>query len=338
MTGGKAYKSVAMTLNREGYRTNKGHLFRVIFISRTLRNRAYVGILDYNRYQGRGGREPIAIPGFYPPIIDQKLFERVQEKLKNEADQFQNSFAHRSEYLLSRLVICDYCGYHYLGTAAKSGKHHYYSCATYLRKGRDSCNAPLLNKNKLEEAVLAQVQEEILSEENVRKYINLVIEQAQQSKPEPSADETAIELALRDVESKLKRWQETLEEGLLNLKDCAERIKELNGQREALLHRKIEVQKKSQSRAKILAIPTPLMDEYVRQIQMRLRNKKVGYRKEFLREILKEVRVRGDEVRITYKLPMTVRTPPSEGGTSRRAEFFTLYQMVEPMGVEPTTS
>ena len=335
---GQGYKSVAMTLNREGYRTKKGHLFRVMFISRTLRNRAYVGILDYNRYQGRGEREPIAIPEFYPPIIDQKLFDRVQEKLKNESENCQNAFAHRTEYLLSRLVICDYCGHHYLGTAAKSGKHHYYSCATYLRKGRDACNAPLLNKDKLEEAVLARIQEEILSEENVRKYINLVLEQAQQSKTEPSADETAIELALRDVEAKLRRWEETLEEGLLSLKECADRIRELRQQREALLQRKVEVQKKSQAKARILPIPTRLMDEYVRQMQMRLRSKKVGYRKEFLREILKEVRVRGTEVRITYKLPISVRTPPPEGGTPRKKEFFTLYQMVEPMGVEPTTS
>ena len=145
---GQGYKSIAMTLNREGYRTNKGHLFRVMFISRTLHNRAYIGILDYNRYKGRGEREPIAIPGFYPPIIDQKLFNRVQEKLKDEAKQFQNSFAYRTDYLLSRLVVFDLCGHHYLGTAAKSGKHHYYSCATYLRKGRDACNAPLLNKEK----------------------------------------------------------------------------------------------------------------------------------------------------------------------------------------------
>ena len=80
------------------------------------------------------------------------------------------------------------------------------------------------------------------------------------------------------------------------------------------------------------------MDEYVRQIQMRLRAKKIGYKKEFLREILKEVRVKGNAVRLTYKLPMTVRTPPSEGENPRTEEFFTLYQMVEPMGVEPTAS
>jgi hypothetical protein len=52
----------------------------------------------------------------------------------------------------------------------------------------------------------------------------------------------------------------------------------------------------------------------------------------------KEVRVKGNAVRLTYKLPMTVRTPPSEGANPRTGEFFTLYQMVEPMGVEPTTS
>jgi site-specific DNA recombinase len=335
---GMGYKAIAMALNAEGHRTNQGKRFRVLFISRVLRNRAYIGILDYNCYQGRGDREPIVIPGYYPPIIDQKLFERVQEKLKDEADRFQNSFVHRTDYLLSRLVVCDYCGHHYLGTSAKSGKHRYYSCATYLRSGRDACNAPLINKEKLEQAVLTQIQEQILSEENVRRYIGLVLEQVQRPKLEPSADQAAVELGLRQVESKLSRWEETLEKGLLSLEDCAARIKELRQQREALLSRKVELEKKTRGRARVLTIPTRLMDDYVRQIQQRLRQEKVGYKKEFIREILKEVRVRGNEVRLTYKLPMTVRTPPSEGGNPQKREFFTLYQMVEPMGVEPTAS
>src|SRR5262245_4290486 len=55
---GLGYKSIAMKLNEEGFRTNKGQRFRVMFISRMLRNRAYIGILDYNLYQGRGSRQP----------------------------------------------------------------------------------------------------------------------------------------------------------------------------------------------------------------------------------------------------------------------------------------
>src|SRR5262249_9345906 len=156
-------------------------------------------------------REPIAIPRFYPAIIDEELFNRVQDKLKTEINSYQNAFAHRTEYLLSRIVVCDFCGHHYLGTSAKSGKHHYYSCQTYLRRGRDACEAPLLNKEKLEKSVLHQVQEYILSENNVRKYIDLVTEQAQRSKTEPNADQLAVELAIRDLEVKVRRWEETLE-------------------------------------------------------------------------------------------------------------------------------
>ena len=64
-------------------------------------------------------------------------------------------------------------------------------------------------------------------------------------------------------------------------------------------------------------------------MQMRLRQKNIGFKKEFIREILKEVRVKGNAVRLTYKLPMTVRTPPPEGGNARKEEFFTLYHLVE---------
>jgi hypothetical protein len=191
----------------------------VLFISRTLRNRAYVGILDYNLYQGRGSREPIEVPGFYPAIIAQDLFARVQERLKTESASFQNSFVHRTEYLLSRLVVCDFCGRHYLGTAAKSGKHHYYSCGTYLKRGRQACQAPLINKAKFEEAVLDQIQGQILSEENVRRYIDLILQQAQESKPEQTPEEKAVELAIQGVEAKIRRWEETLETGFYRLRN-----------------------------------------------------------------------------------------------------------------------
>ena len=88
----------------------------------------------------------------------------------------------------------------------------------------------------------------------------------------------------------------------------------------------------------MLPIPTELIDRYIEEVRLRLRQKKIAYKKEFLREILKEVSVRGQEVKLTYKLPMTVRTPRSEAETSQTEEFFTLYQMVELIGIEPTTS
>jgi hypothetical protein len=69
---------------------------------------------------------------------------------------------------------------------------------------------------------------------------------------ETSAEESAVELAIKTVDAKIRRWEETLENGLLSLKECASRIKELRGQREDLLSRKAVLQKQTGGRAKVL--------------------------------------------------------------------------------------
>ena len=331
---GKGYKAIVETLNDEGYRTEQGLRFRVYHISKILRNRAYIGVLEYNARQDRGHRDPFSIPGFYPPIIDETVFNRVQKKLTETAQLWHNSYAYRTEYVLSRLVICDACGHHYIGTSAQSGRVHYYSCQSYMKRGKSACNSPLLNKVKLETAVLDHVQDQILSEDNVRKYIQLVFDQ-NRSEQKPSAEERAITLAITDVETKLRRWEDALERGLLSIEDAAHRIKTLRHERAALSETKDNLARRSQSKCKIVPIPTELMSEYIRQVQARLRTNKIGHKKEFLREIIKEVRVRGREITLSYRIPLN--PSKSSAGTTRRG-FFTLSGMVVAVGLEPTTS
>lgn len=329
-------------LNGEGYRTNQGRLFGLKFILRVLRNRAYIGILDYNLQQTRGPREPIVVPvpGFYPPIIEQALFERVQERLAQLGDNWQNPYSHRTSYLLSRLVVCDQCGHHYVGMSAKSGRYYYYSCRTYVQKGRAACNAPLLNKESLERAVLDQIQDQILSEDNVRRYIELVLQQVRQPQATPSAEAQALELTIKDVETRIRRWEDTLERGLLSLEEAAHRIKELRAERDALLKKKILLEKKSPAGATVRVIPTAFMNSYIQKktLQETLRERKLGAKREFLREIVKEIRIRNKTVQILYRLTLAPRTSPSPGKIPRGGEFLTLCNLVEPMGVEPTAS
>ena len=64
-------------------------------------------------------------------------------------------------------------------------------------------------------------------------------------------------------------------------------------------------------------------------MQVRLRAKKIGYKKEFLREISQKISVRENDVRLTCKLPMTVRIPRSDSKKPQKEEFFTLYHLVE---------
>ena len=70
------------------------------------------------------------------------------------------------------------------------------------------------------------------------------------------------------------------------------------------------------------------MDAYVAEMRSRLVEKKIAAKREFLQEVLKEVRVRGSEITLTYKLPL--KAPESR--------FFTPLRLVGPPGLEPGTN
>jgi signal transduction protein with GAF and PtsI domain len=185
----------------------------------------------------------------------------------------------------------------------------------------------------LEKAVMEQVQEQILTPENVQRYIEMALGRAA-SDQKPSSEEKALLKTIEDTDTKLRRWEDALERGLLSLEDAADRIKSLRQERTALLKTKATLEK-SRSRAKILPIPTPLMAGFVKQMQARLKDKKIGYNKEFLKEIIKEVRIRGKEVILTYKIPLT---PRKTTGENPQDEFFTVSHLVVAEGLEPPTS
>ena len=79
------------------------------------------------------------------------------------------------------------------------------------------------------------------------------------------------------------------------------------------------------------------MGSYIKEMQARLREKNIGYKKEFLREILREIRVSGKEISLTYRLPLTAQEPVSLNSDKARKQFFTGLRMVGPPGFEPGT-
>ena len=54
----------------------------------------------------------------------------------------------------------------------------------------------------------------------------------------------------------------------------------------------------------ISAIPIFRMDNYVGEMRLRLAEKQIGAKRQFLRELLNEVRVRGSNITPTFKLPL----------------------------------
>jgi hypothetical protein len=91
---------------------------------------------------------------------------------------------------------------------------------------------------------------------------------------------------------------------------------------DALRKKKTAREKKSPAGATVRVLPTALMNTYIHALLDRLRETKLGAKKEFLREIVKEVRVRDKTIQVTYKLPLAPRTSPSQAKSSRDVKRF----------------
>jgi hypothetical protein len=84
---------------------------------------------------------------------------------------------------------------------------------------------------------------------------------------------------------------------------------------------------------KLSTIPTTLMGAFIQQMQAKLLEKKIGQKQEFIKEIVHEVRIRGREATLTYKLPLQSKNASEASGEG----FLTPLKLVGPPGLEPGT-
>jgi site-specific DNA recombinase len=113
----------------------------------------------------------------WPALGDRDTFKRVQAMLKERAFVTTHPKRVASNYLLSGLAKCGYCGKSLIGQDAKGGRFHYYVCGTLQKKGSGSCPARYISSNKLEQVVISKIKEHILTYENLKELVKLVNEE-----------------------------------------------------------------------------------------------------------------------------------------------------------------
>ena len=116
--------------------------------------------------------------------------------------------------------------------------------------------------------------------------------------------------------------------------DAAQRIKDVRQEKDALSKTQAKLEQRLNSKAEIRQIPTALMRAHIKEMQKRLKERAVGSKREFLKEIIREVRSAA-KITLTYRLPWAPATVSKKDKSGR---FFTLANMVVAVGLEPTTS
>lgn len=305
--------ALAKWLTERGCRTRQDKPFNVPAVLAILRNRTYLGEISF-----RGRHHPAP----HEPLVEEALFERAQEVLRNRTEDIALRRSNQSEYLLTGLVKCAGCGKQYLGASANGngGRYRYYVCFSRQRYGKKVCEADRLPADELEEAILEQLLAVLEREPLVREAIAEAFAEIDAEQPQRTAELEQIDSELRRTGESLDRYFRAFEEGTMPESACAPRIGELTERLRGLQARQEELA------AEVPDERVPLTDDDLALLQAEVREVIDGgdapTRKALLASMVEEIRVVSRaEIFPSFSLP-AVR-PPSGS--------------VPPAGFEPAT-
>ena len=220
---GEPAEKIAASLNERGLRTRTGKPFVKNSFFQIFRNRRYIGEYRY---------KDIVTPGGIPAIVDEDLFNRVQQRFE------QNKIAHGRpakedvSYLLTTKLFCGKCGTLMggeSGTSHMGNTYYYYKCGKAKRHGKAHCDLKAIRKEPLERFVVETAIKVIFSDEIIERLIDLIMEAQQQ-------EDTRLPVLkdqLRDTEKRLANLLEAIEQGILT-PTTKQRLDELEARKEAL--------------------------------------------------------------------------------------------------------
>ena len=220
---GEPAEKIAASLNERGLRTRTGKPFVKNSFFQIFRNRRYIGEYRY---------KDIVTPGGIPAIVDEDLFNRVQQRFE------QNKIAHGRpakedvSYLLTTKLFCGKCGTLMggeSGTSHMGNTYYYYKCGNAKRHGKAHCDLKAIRKEPLERFVVDTAIKVIFSDEIIERLIDLIMEAQQQE----NTRLPVLKDQLRDTEKRLANLLEAIEQGILT-PTTKQRLDELEARKEAL--------------------------------------------------------------------------------------------------------
>lgn len=218
---GKTIMEIVRHCNQQGYRTSKGRAFSRTSLTTILRNKRYIGYYIYNDVEIEGGM---------PVIVDPELFEAVQRRLKMN-HRSKSRAKSDVDFLLTGKLFCGHCGQPMAGTSGTScngEKYYYYSCRIHGHQ----CVKQNEKKDVLEDAIMDYISYHFLTDENIEKIADKIIELLDSDANK--AVIASIRNEKKEVERKAHNIVEIIADGkgtdllVENLRDLERHIEELD--------------------------------------------------------------------------------------------------------------
>lgn len=284
---GKSKKQIIRELNAKGYTTNNGKPITYNSFQNNLRNIKYTGIFDNGNLQNNE---------YYPAIISKELFDKVQIKLLEHKHKPATQKA-KVEYFLAGKGVCGLCGASLVGvtgTSKTARQYHYYACCK--RYKQHTCNKNNEQKDKLENYVLEQTLNLVLTPEQIENIANGMFEKW-------NTNTTTIKT--KEYEKQIERINKELDKcfNMFFNADSEELQKRLNDKSKSLEIEKQDLQNEIKKLAMVQAM-THTKDDVKNVLAEYLDGDKsdLNYQRKIINKFVNSVFVYDDKVVIYYNV------------------------------------
>jgi site-specific DNA recombinase len=294
-SGPLGVKKIVEWLNSRGYRTRLEARWGTSRVHAILSNPVYGGRQRFNRIESRTRRLKSANEYVYcdvPAIVDPAVFERTQTLLWRRNPRVTPPRTTSAPVLLTGLAVCAHCGGSMTmrtGTARSGQVYRYYSCASFLGKGRTACKGRSIRMDKLDTVVTQQVIERLLEPERLAEALSALSDRL-------AAKAADFAQRIGALEDRLRRLYRLVEDGSAEADDLLrERMAALRAERDAA--------KAALDRAVSGKVPASRMDpamlvRFGQMMRERLTTGEIPFRRTQLASIVDRIEVDEHAVRI----------------------------------------
>lgn len=248
---GYGYGKIINELNARGLKTKRGKPFGKNSIADILRNEKYIGRYVFNKRLNKDSNrkykpdeEIIRIDGAMPAIIDIVTWNKVQEILKGRKRMPRQDG--KRTYILTGKIVCGECGAAYVGggyVGGRGGKKYYQYQCTGRKK---NCDNRAVRQDAIEQYVLDEIKIKLLTDEQIEKIANMLIEEKQKKEAEKGAVLPELKKQYTMLKEKMSKLYDLYVEGGIDKDSLIDKINAWQAEAEGIKN-KIQVYEQMQS-------------------------------------------------------------------------------------------
>jgi hypothetical protein len=195
------------------------------------------------------------------------------------------------------LLKCGHCGANMAQASGKSGHYRYYKCTTRLNKGISRCDSRNLPRESTDALVLTVLAKRVFTPTRVKLMLQELIKRRRAARTVEDARMRALRKELDRTTKGLDRLYEAIEQGNLPTDDTLRaRAHKLKARRDETL---LEIAKLEDRDLQALPKVDPTKVEcFSKALEGRLMDIRTGFGKAYLRLLVDEIRLEGNELKI----------------------------------------